>query len=52
VAAVHEQSGQERWPVRSSSVVELLPPWIEVPENQAFGWGDPEGMLDGDAGEE
>jgi len=52
VAATHEQPGLERWPVRSSSVVELLPPWIEVSGNQAFGWGDPEGMLDGDAGDE
>jgi len=52
VAATHEQSGPERWPERSSSVVELLPPWVDVPENLAFGWGDSEGMLDGEAGGE
>jgi len=51
VHATHEQVGEDRWPIRASSVIEFLPPWIEVPQKQAFGWGDPEGMFDGDASE-
>lgn len=49
VHATHKQEGADRWPVRASSTIEFLPPWIEVSENQAFGWGDPDGMLDGSA---
>lgn len=45
----HARMSVVNWPIRATSVVEFLPPWLEVPLEQLFGWGDPEGMLDGDA---